>query len=616
MLKRISLMILALAIAAITLPAMAALVGTASGVVKDSAGAPLPGVSVTVTSPVLQGARTAVTRGDGSYRLFNLAPGDGYKAVFQLSGFQTVTSATFGVRIDLDSQVNATLKLADVKSEIVVTAEAPVVDVTQTSTQANFTSDYLKKIPIGSANRSYQSIPAQAGGVVGTGNPNVFGGNILENNFLVDGVNTTDPVTHTFSFNLNFDAVQEVSLQRSGYEAEYGHATGGIINVVTKSGGNQFTGSFDIRYDNNKFRQNGDHFDNSITVSRNTPYGLTLGGPVVKDAFWFFANGARADNYTAPPPSSSTVIAAQVPSPAIRRFTGWNTGAKLSFTASPQLNGFFNFADSFALIPGSSNSNIVRPEAASTQDQKTRIYTLKLNGIVNQNWLTDFNVGRHEEFIASYPSSGTDAISLSQNRTQGSVYYDNWNNHQEGNRNRWLGGASSTYYLSNLGGNHTIKGGLDLDYTVFPAFNYTTGTPSNPAFCAGTNGRVCGATFTFNGFDASGNRIPYRQVVTERLPLLTTSGRTFAGYIQDQWQPISRLTFNIGLRWDESKYYNNVGANYTNFIKFQPRLAAAFDLTGDGKTSVRANYGHFFIDSALTFNRLFYGNYTTAVSRT
>ena len=616
MLKRISLVVLVLALVA-AVPASAALVGTASGVVKDTAGAPLPGVSVTVSGTPLQGTRVAVTRSDGSWRVINLAPGDGYKAVFQLSGFKTIESEPFGVRIDIDTQVHATLHLTNVTGEVVVTAEAPVVDVTQTNNQQNFSADYLKMIPIGAANRSYQSIPAQSAGVVGTGNPNVLGGNLLENNFMIDGVNTTDPVTHTFSFNLNFDAIQEVALQKSGYDAEYGHATGGIINVVTKSGGNLLSGSFDIRYENNKFTQNGDHFDNSQATSRNTPWGVTLGGPILKDQLWFFGNGARVDRYDTPAVSTNPTILAQVPNPAPLGRSGWNSGGKLSFTATPQFTGFFALNDSFLDIPGSSNSNAVRPEAASIQNQKTRLYSLKLNGVITPTWITEFNIGKHQEFLSSGPLSGDDSISRWTNRTQGNVAYDGFNNHQASHRDRDLGGISSTYFVSNVLGNHQIKAGFDMDRTVFPNFNFLTGTPSDPSFCPGTDGRVCGASFTFNGFAADGvTRIPFRQTVQERLPELTESGRSYSGYIQDQWQPMSRLTFNIGARWDESRYFDNTGAHFMSMIKWQPRLGAAFDVFGDGKTAIRANYGQFYVDAALTFNRLFLGNITTVRTRT
>lgn len=612
--KNVLALLVVLAIAA---PAMAQqLTGSISGVAKDNTGVGLPGVSVAITAPVLQGTRTVVTRNDGTYKVLNLPAGAGYQVTFTLSGFNAFEATKQEVRLGLDTQVNGTIQLSQVKAEVVASAEAPVVDTTQTNTQQNYSQDYLKNIPIGSANRSYQGIIAQAPGVVTTGgNPNVMGGNILENSFLIDGVNTTDPVTHTFAFNLNYDAVQEVALQTSGFAAEYGRASGGIVNVVTKAGGNEFSGSLDIRYDNNKFGQSGDHFDNSVSKSRNTPWGATLGGPVVKDALWFFANTQRADTFRTPFTTNTTILS-QVPDPAVRRFTGYNSGGKLSFNAFPELSGFLSVQDAFASIPGATNLASVRPEAASTQDQKTRLYSLKMNGTLNQNWFADLNLGRHQQFLETAPSSGTDAISQWTNRTGGSVTYDNYLNHQRGDRNRTLGGLSTTYFVSDFMGNHQIKAGYDMDRTTFPSFNWTTGTPSDPSLCLHTQGRDCGATFTFNGFDAAGNRIPFRQTVVENNPLNEMSARSYAGYLQDQWSPIKNLTLNLGLRWDETQYDNNLGANFMNFVKFQPRLSAAWDVLGDGKNRLSADYGTYYVDPALTFNRLFIAGGTSAMSRT
>src|SRR5262249_4981213 len=253
-------------------------------------GNPLPGASVTVTSPVLQGSRTAVTKSDGTYSLTKLPPGGPYKLAFSLSGFRSVEITGLAVFVGKDTPASARMELAPVTAEVSVTAERPTVDPTQTNTQQNFTSDYLRKIPIGAGGRSYQNVLQQAPGVANTGNPNVFGGNLAENNFSIDGVNTTDPVTHTFSFNLNFDTVQEVALQTSSYAAEYGRAPGGVVNVVTKSGGNNFSGSADVRYSNNHWTEKGDHFDPGASASRSTPWGVTLGGPILRDTLWFFGN--------------------------------------------------------------------------------------------------------------------------------------------------------------------------------------------------------------------------------------------------------------------------------------------------------------------------------------
>jgi outer membrane receptor for Fe3+-dicitrate len=110
----------------------------------------------------------------------------------------------------------------------------------------------LKYASVGQVSRAYQTaievVPGVADQTGAGGNPSVFGANLGQNSYQVDGLNTTDPVTHTFSLNFGFDAIQEIAIQTGGFEAEYGRAVGGIINVITKSGGNRFSGTADARY--------------------------------------------------------------------------------------------------------------------------------------------------------------------------------------------------------------------------------------------------------------------------------------------------------------------------------------------------------------------------------
>ncbi len=588
--------------------------GTISGTVRDSQGSPLPGVTVTVSAPVLQGTRTTYTKVDGTFSLNKLPAGGPYKIVFELSGLRSVEVAGLEVFVGKETPANAKMDLKGVSAEVVVSAEKPTVDPTQTNTQQNFTSNYLRKIPVGNAGRSYQGILAQAPGVTGTGNPNVFGGNLAENQFAIDGVNTTDPVTHTFTFNLNFDAIQEVSLQTSSYAAEYGRATGGLVNVVTKSGGNQLSGSADIRYSNNTWSSTGDHFDPSVVKSRTTPWGLTLGGPILKDALWFFGNIQRPDNFTTPVIPNATV-GAQLPEsgPASRQFKGWNTGGKITFTAMPQLTGFLEVQDSLATIAGASNTALRRPEATSTQHQRVRIYDAIFDGVMNENWSGELQVARHQQHLDTVPTFSSLDQSQWTNLSGGSVIYDAYNNYQSSERNRNLLGLSTTYYFQKFG-DHQIKLGADADRTYFPSVNFTTGSPSDPSFCPA--GLVCGATFTFRGFDSTGARIPAVQTVSERSPEVERDGHSYSFYAQDQYRPIPRLTFNLGARFDRIEYYNNLGSNVLTFDKVSPRVGFAYDIFGDAKNVVRGSYGQFFYDPALTFARLFDTGINSAISRT
>ena len=589
----------------VSLPAPGATDGSISGVVEDRGGQALPGVTVTVRSPVLQGARTAVTKGDGAYRVPALPPGGGYVVTFVLSGFETVTRSGLAVGLNLDTQVNTALELADVRAEVVVTGEAPVVDVTQTNTSTNFTSQYLRKVPVGAANRSYQALLNQTPGVVGTSNPNVLGSSSLENSYLIDGINTTDPITHTWTVQMNFDTIQEVSVQTSAFEAEFGKATGGVVNVITKSGGNDVSGTFDVRHRTSGMEKGGDFYDPDKAVSRNTPWGATLGGPILKDRLWFFANTRRPDQVRVPYSAVPAWVAAN-PNPAPYRYEGWDFGGKLSFTLSPSFGGFASYYDSSATIDNAGLSVQRLPEAVQAKDETTETYNLKLTGVFSSSWIGEVQVGQNRDEVLSYPSNRDLAASQWQNRLTG-VVYDSYSNAQGGPRTRKLIGASSSVFLDDVLGNHQLKAGVDLDRLDFPSYNFTTGTPSDPSFCPA--GLVCGATFTFNGFDEAGNRIPYSQVVTSRNPPTEQEADGLSAYLQDTWRPTTRLTLNLGVRYDETAMLNNQDRRVVQVQRFQPRLAAAFDLTGDGRTVARASYGQFFHEPGLTL----IGNLDTGV---
>lgn len=593
--------------------AMAALTGSISGTVRDDTNQPLPGVAVTVTGVVLQGSRSAVTSASGTFLIANLPPGGGYTVTFLLSGFQKVERTGQVVSLDRDTQVNPTMKLATIATEVIVTGETPVVDVTQTNTAQNFDDTYLRKLTIGSGGRNYLNIAQQAPGVVGTGNSSIMGGNAQQNSFMIDGINNTDPITHTFGTNLNFDAIQEVSVQTSSFQAEFGRATGGILNVVTKSGGNEIHGSADVRYNSNEFSETGDHFDPDTAVSRNTPWSVTLGGPFLKDRLWFFANALRSDSYVTPFTTNASVLA-QNPSPSERRFTGWDSGLKLTFALTERFNGFLNFIDSRATIDGADGSVLIRPEASRTQEQPGQIYSLKLNGIFGASWFGELQGGRSRTEVNSGPTSGDLATTQWVNTGGSNVRYDNASNYQTSERVRDQAGFNSTYYLAKALGTHELKAGFDWEHTSAVGVNFTTGTPSDPSFCP--TGLVCGAQVLFNGFDSAGQRRPLQQSVVERLGELERSGTGMAGYVQDRWRPGSRLTFNVGLRFDRNEYVNNQDIEVLSYDKLQPRLAVAWDVFGDGKTTARAAWGTFYEDAALTLVRLFYTGTASAISRT
>ncbi|MDQ6893228.1 MAG: TonB-dependent receptor [Acidobacteriota bacterium] len=616
-----SRLLVSLLLLCFTVPAVAIeLDGAISGTVRDSSGGALPGVTVTVTSPVLQGSKTAVSKTDGSFQVTKLPPGQPYSVAFTLSGFRTLEITGLQVSVGKDTSANARLDLSPVTADVTVTSARPTVDVTQTNTQQNFSADYLRKIPVGGAGRDYLNIIAQAPGVVNTGNPNVFGGNVLENSWMIDGVNTTDPVTHTFTFNLNPDTIQDVAIQTSNYLAEYGRASGGVVQVITKSGGNNFSGSADIRYSTNDFSVKGQHFDPTLSKTRNTPWDVTLGGPIFRDKLWFFGNVQRPDSFVTPSVPNS-VVAAQLPNgqPVARSFKGWNSGGKLSFTANSQISGFAELQDSLAVIGGSQNSALYRPEAQSTQRQRSRLYELVTDGVITSNWSAEIQALRFEDHLETAPTVSDLATTQWVNISGGNVRYDAYSNFQSSERNRNALSLSTSYFVEGAG-SHTLKFGADADKTFFPSVNFTTGTPTSPSLCP--TGLVCGAQILFRGFDASGNRLLVnsagqvaQQTVVERQAGVERQGKSYAAYLQDQWRLFSRLTLNLGARYDRSEYFNNIKQNPVNFDKVQPRVGFAYDIMGDGKNVIRGSYGQFYVDAALTFTRLFDTGINSGISR-
>ncbi len=235
----------ALALTLLASPAAAQLTGRLAGQVMEADGAPLPGATVTVNSPNLMGSRTEFTDTEGEFSFPGLPPGV-YTIDAELEGFIPQQRTEVEVRLNRVTEIQVSMAVGEFGEEVMVTAETPVVDPEQVSTAVSFSTDYLEKAAVSSIFRSYQTMLEQAPGVAGGANPNVYGSTGAENAWVVDGSNTTDPVTATFGLNLPYDAIEEVNFELGGYEARYGGATGGVINVVTKSGGNQLQGSLDV----------------------------------------------------------------------------------------------------------------------------------------------------------------------------------------------------------------------------------------------------------------------------------------------------------------------------------------------------------------------------------
>jgi hypothetical protein len=254
--------------------AQATQTGTISGVVEDATGAVLPGVTVTLTSRDQGFTRSTVTDENGRY-VFPAVPTGPYDVVATLQGFETAQANNSLVEVGKTTAVNFGMKIGTLTDVVQVIGDTPIVDPTTVTATTRVSREEFEKLPVG---RSYQALMAAAPGIVGTGNANSAGALSSNNVFVIDAVDTTDPTTGTFGTNINFEAIQEVSILTTAAGAEYGRAQGAVVSVVTKSGTNRYEGAFKYIFLN-------DNWDaQNNTVSQTT--GASLAQPDVLVRRW------------------------------------------------------------------------------------------------------------------------------------------------------------------------------------------------------------------------------------------------------------------------------------------------------------------------------------------
>jgi len=281
--------------------AFAQVTGNIVGTVT-TAGAQLPGATVTIASPAMQGVRTTVSGANGDYS-FNALPPGKYSVTAELEGMQKVTQSV-NVRLAETARADADLKVSAVAEAITVTATAPsVLETSQVST--SLTREQVEALPIG---RTIAQRIQLAPGVNNAGPNNqtiINGAPSYDNLYMVNGVVVNDSIRGQPENLFIEDAIQETTLITGGVSAEYGRFTGGVINTLTKSGGNEFSGSLRDNVTNPSWTDETD-FKNPLTGApqpqnadiKSHQYEATLGGYLLKDRVWFFGAGRKFKSNT------------------------------------------------------------------------------------------------------------------------------------------------------------------------------------------------------------------------------------------------------------------------------------------------------------------------------
>ena len=577
----------------------AATTGSIFGRISDTSGAPLPGVLVRAKSEALQGSRDAETDREGSFRLPLLPPGI-YRVEAILSGFEGFLQEGVVVQATEQTRVEGRMAVSRVTESVTVKADSILIDPTATSVQTDFHSDELEHQVMGTRSRTYHQVLNQAAGVIlEGGDPHVFGSDIAQSLNLIDGLNTSDPNTHTAGTNFVYEAIAEVSFQAAGFAAEYGRATGGVINVVTKSGGNDFHGSLDARYSSDRLTEQGSktvdyppgsnelRYDRDAQAFRYTAPEAALGGPLRKDALWFFADLEHIDTQR----TDRAIFEFQ---PATRHFVGWNYFAKLTATPLSNQTVSLSFADSPTKVSNADAGATISPEADLNSRGHAPIFNLTWNSVLSRDWLATAQVGsiggldeeRPKNSFETFPMFDLDTGVLSGNAVSSETVRS---------RRTEVNAAATRFFTA--GGSHSVKSGAYFDWTSGSDHLRYTGIPPDPSFCSEAYGQPAGASCGAGILTSGGE--PVYLIVQTNLPSETVRGRGMSFYLQDQWQPARSVTVNAGVRYDQELFKHEDGTKAKTLARFVPRLGIAWDVAGDGSTIVRAQGGEFMDDAGL-----------------
>ena len=546
--KKMFMFVMAMTLALFATSAMAqsSTTGSIEGLVTDPNGAAVRGATVMVTSPNLISPQSATTDDNGRFQILNLPPGT-YKVAIEASGFGKAEKTDVLVNLGRTSSADSQLTLATATATVTVTGAA-AVDTAANTTGSNVSSDQFSNFP---TQRTVQGLYTIAPTVTRSGlrdatgrdrDPSVAGSSGPENNYILDGVNTTDPAFGGSGANLPFEFVQEVEIKTGAYGAEYGKSTGGIFNVITKSGTNEFHGDL-FGYTTTKglvrsvknFPFTGSAFNGFSEVD----LGGDIGGPIAKDKLWFFGafNPQKRKNYYL----TQTFHAPAENEVTIPFYAGkitWAVNSANTFTASTF--GDFTKVEGFLATAALVNVNGFGDDPRAflaNQETGGHNYAFRLNSTIRPNFIGEFTGGLHFQRANTIPLSTADPLRVDNfavlrngavlsvvqsGLTSGSTatgtldYVDGRGGSLQRGYSRGPGfGLFSTQernryefnaHMQNIAGKHAIKWGFEWARNIYnintlssgPAITYPN--PLGLAFVNGADVNVTNGNRTTNSF--------------------------------------------------------------------------------------------------------------------
>jgi len=636
--------------------------GTITVVVEDPQGGRLPGVAVSASAPDAVTQRTAVSDAEGVATLEALAPSSRYTVKAQLSGFRELDRTDTLVSSGQTTTLRVELSLSTVTENVTVQGKTtPLIDVTRATSGTDITLQLTESLPTGRSYQSYLQLvpgvmpdtaasggnPASRSGVnwkdASTTSDNV--GSSADNQYYFEGINVTDPVTGTFGANLNTEIIQEQKVITGGIPAEYVGSAGLISTVVTKSGSNQFSGSYNYFFRNDGFVAKNIHTAGAPSKFNTKDAAGTFGGPIVKNSLWAFGS-YRYLNTGRDVIASDTLLFLRKSETTEKQGFAKATWAPRQGTMLSYM--FLNdpFKRSADTDPSIVNSRTRRREQGGNN------HSVLFNEIF-RGTLLDAAFNMHDAQISDYAANETSRNTVSFQTTDVRTLVleqlggFGQNAPETRPTKQFRIGAQHTF------AGHTVKGGYewvkheDRRSTVFTgpdkaqytsissrylgagvtAGNISTGPWSARQFRTSTlsdfqgfitainassrrasyyqaydtdaNGTITAAElnsamlFNSTSGNPGGQLNYYRSQMTAEGPRNTaTKGSSI--YLQDEFK-LNRLTFNLGVRGESLGFYATTGAEVHKFDwVFGPRASAVYDIKGDGSQKASFYWGRYY----------------------
>ena len=571
------------ALAAMPLRAQTNPTGTISGKVVDQDGLPVPGATVSAQSPALQGTRSVTTSANGDY-IFPFLPAGDYTVTFDLTGFKTVKQSA-KVSPSESVTVSPTLAVSTISETITVTGHATEEFGQKASVATNFKQELIDKLP---TSRRIVDVAQLAPGVQNTGPSGglaINGAMSFESLYVVNGVVVNENIRGQPNVLFIEDALQETTITTAAVSAEFGRFQGGVVQAITKSGGNEFSGSYRATFDNNDWVALTPYPNDKRTNKMIYTQEATLGGPILKDKLWFFGAGRLTGNRLTP----NTTFATNLNWDNIRNQKRGE--AKLTWA----LNSNNTFKGAYTKIKDSEDGNffgnVMDFDSLVNRSTPQDLLSANYTGIISPKFFVEGQYSRRRFTFVGSGSQFTDVLKgtllIDQSRNNARYWSPTFcgvcDDERRDNHNMT---AKATYFASTGRlGSHSVVVGFDL----FDDKRFANNHQSGSDFRVFTTSAIIQGTSLFPVLD---NRTFIRWT-----PIFVDSEgnrfRTYSGFINDAWNFDKHWTFNLGLRYDKNDGKDSQGRVVVKDAAFSPRVSATFDPKGNGEWTINAAYAQY-----------------------